>query len=45
MAFAVTDYVTGEVKDNPKYVKWYGMLYDTVDGETTYHQVPLHPCT
>ena len=33
MAFAVVDYVSGDVKNDSNFVKWYAELVDTVDNK------------
>ena len=44
MAYTVVDYVTGEVKNDPKFVKWFAESIDTVDGKKTYTEIPMYPC-
>ena len=33
LAVTVVDYATGEVKDDPKFVKWFGQYVDVTDGQ------------
>lgn len=33
LAVTVVDYATGEVKDDPKFVKWYGQYINVTDGQ------------
>lgn len=46
MAFALQDYLTGEIKDDPRFLKWFAQ-YTTVseDGESSSREVKLTPCT
>ena len=45
IAFAVTHFITGEVKDDPKYVKWFAEYVIQKDGVYTYDEIPMHVCT
>lgn len=45
MAFSVTHFIDGDVKNDPKFVKWYAEYVIQKDGEFSYKQVPMHQCT
>lgn len=45
MAFTLTHFIEGEVKDDPKYVKWYAEYVEQASGNFTYSEVPVHRCT
>ena len=45
MAFAVVDYVYGEVKNDPKIVKWYALLVDSVDNKKSFSDIPFYERT
>ena len=45
MAFAVTNFITGEVINDPKYVKWFAQYVIQVDGKFSYKEIPMHVCT
>ena len=45
MAWAVVDYVTGDVKDDPKFVKWYAEYIHSVNGTKTYTELKMYDCT
>ena len=46
MAFTLQDYITGEIKDDARYMKWFAE-YTTVspEGQTTTREVSVSPCT
>ena len=45
MAFSVTHFIDGDVKNDPKFVKWYAEYVIQKDGELSFKQVPMHQCT
>ena len=45
MAFLVTSFPEGDIKNDPKYVKWFAEFVLQVDGEWSYGEVPMHVCT
>ena len=45
MAVSVEDYVTGEVKQDPRFVKWFAELYRVEDGVSESKEFPMHICT
>ena len=45
MAFAVTDYLTGEIKADKKFVKWFAQYHIQEDGEWSSVEVPMYECT
>ena len=45
MAFAVEDYLTGESKLDPRYVKWAATFIKIDIGRNELKSIPLHPCT
>ena len=45
MAFSLEDYLTGETKNNPHYIKTFARLASAVDGEDVTYEVPFHQCT
>lgn len=46
MAFAVTSEKDAwKVKHDPRFVKWLAYQRTVLNGEETYNEVPLHPCT
>ena len=44
LALMVVDFVTGEVKNDPSFVKWYGEIIDSVDGKKTFSEIPMREC-
>lgn len=45
LAVAVEDYLTGEIKHDPRFVKWFAEHIDSVNGVSTSTEVPMHICT
>ena len=45
MAFTVTHFLNGEVKDNANFTKWFAEYVIQVDGEFSYEEIPMHKCT
>ena len=45
MAFALTDYVTGEVKEDPRFIKWFAEYSTVTDGKKQSREVPIASCT
>lgn len=45
MAFALTDYVTGEVKEDPRFIKWFAEYTTVNDGKKHSREVPIASCT
>ena len=45
MAFAVTNLITGEVIDDPKYVKWYAEEKTQTEGEFDYKELEVKKCS
>ena len=45
MAFAVVDFVTNEVKDDPSYVKWFAEYIHSKNNNKTYSEVGMRICT
>lgn len=39
------DFSTGEIKNDPKYVKWMATHYDVSTGARTNTDIPMHQCT
>ena len=44
MAFAVEDYVSGEIKADKRFVKWFAEYRVTVDGKLKKSELPMYPC-
>ena len=45
LAVAMEDYNTGEIKNDPKYVKWFANLLVGNDGVKTKRELPMHECS
>jgi len=45
MAFSIVDYVSGEVKNDPRFVKWMAQHVHTTDGEWSFREIPIRVCT
>lgn len=45
MAFVLTNFINGEVKEDPKFVKWYAEYVIHDEGEVNYEELPMHRCT
>ena len=45
MAFLVAHFIEEDVKNDPKYVKWFAEYVFQNDGAWTYGEVPMHVCT
>ena len=45
MAFAVVDYVSGEVRDDLSFVKWFAHQWIEEDGVASQVEVDMYPCT
>ena len=45
MAFAVVDYVSGDVKNDFKFVNWYAELIDAVLNKQWLSEFPIYECT
>ena len=45
LAFRMEDFSTGEIKNDPKYVKWMATHYDVSTGARTNTDIPMHQCT
>ena len=44
IAFLVTHFIKGDVKNDPKYVKWFAEFVLQEDGVFSYGEVPMHVC-
>ena len=45
MAFALTDYMTGEPKDDPRIIRWYAVYWKNVDSVLERRLIPVYTCT
>ena len=45
LALTIVNFATGEVKNDPKFVKWYGEFIDLSNGNKTLSEIPMHECT
>ena len=44
MAFALEDYFSGDIIDDPRYTKWHASFKTYTDGEITAREVPIFKC-
>ena len=45
MAFALTDFMTGKPKDDPRFIRWYATYWKKVDSVLERRLIPIHTCT
>ena len=43
-AFTLRDFVTGETKNDPHYVKWQPVIFTKQDGVISREKIGFHPC-
>ena len=45
VAFAVVDYISGDPKNDKKFIKWFGQLIVADGDDEDYFEIPMHECT
>ena len=45
VAVAMEDFTTGEIKNDPKYVKWFAEYVVIDNGVKTSSEIPMHECS
>ena len=45
LAFALTDLMTGEPKDDLRFIRWYAVYWKKVDSALERRLIPVHTCT